>query len=116
MSLRAPQDTVWVGEIRVGKKRYQALLMFRTRREARAWLDSRYPKGSLFGTITGKRIARFERAALQSGWSPIFDAVLSVRVAVWDVINLVPEVHSPAARRRLKYAARKLDELVRATR
>jgi hypothetical protein len=44
------------------------------------------------------------------------EELLRIRVAVWDVINLVPKVHSPYAHRRLKYAVKKLNLLVKETR
>jgi len=54
---------------------------------------------------TRKKLAALEK---------IREALLDIRVAVWDVVNLVPVVHSPQAHRRLRYAIRKLNQLLRA--
>ncbi len=53
---------------------------------------------------TRKRLATPEK---------IRDTLLDIRVAVWDAVNLVPMVHSPRAHRRLRYAIRKLNQLLR---
>lgn len=45
----------------------------------------------------------------------LHEELLRVRVAVHNVIILVPFVHSPTAHKQLRYAVRKLNSLVKRT-